>query len=253
MKYRKKLTCLNCDVQGHTFKNCVLPIRSYGIIAYKYEHGEIKYLLIQRKDTIGKTDFIRGKYKINGKIDYNKLTCLVNEMTDIEKVEILSKEKSQIWSDLWLDHNTGIYKNEKFKALKLFDEIDYREILLSSIPSRYNTNEWSFPKGRKNLYESSLECARREFVEETGLNYYEFEMNINNSYIEEFTASDNKKYMHIYYLAEIKQETEVNLLSKDLVFKQEVRDIGFFPFKTAYKLFRDYDTANKETLLSVSI
>ena len=32
----------------------------------------------------------------------------------------------------------------------------------------YKTPEWGFPKGRRNLYEKDLNCALREFSEETG-------------------------------------------------------------------------------------
>jgi hypothetical protein len=142
--------CLNCDIQGHAFKSCTLPIKSYGIIAYKItQKGEKEYLLIQRRDTIGKTDFLRGKYKINGAINFIKLKCLIEEMTDEERQEILNTKKEVLWNKLWLDHETGIFKNEKFKAMKLLNEIDYVEILKSIPESRYNQKEWGFPKGRK--------------------------------------------------------------------------------------------------------
>lgn len=251
--YKKKLICLNCDTQGHTFKNCNFPVRSYGIIAYKKIKGENNFLLIQRKDTIGKTDFIRGKYKLNGVINYSKMMNLIQEMTDEEKYEILNTDKEVLWDNLWLDHSTGIYRNEKLKSMKLFQELDYKELILSTIPSRYKENEWGFPKGRKNLRENGISCAIREFQEETGLNRRDFTINERDTFfVEEFLASDNNVYTHIYYLAEIKEDVEVSVNSKNLIFKQEVKDIGFFPFKQAYKLFRDYDTKKKTILKQVN-
>jgi 8-oxo-dGTP pyrophosphatase MutT (NUDIX family) len=244
--YKKKLICLNCDKRGHAFKNCVLPIRSYGIIAYKEIEGEKKFLLIQRKDTIGKTDFIRGKYKVNGVIDYNKLRCLIEEMTDEEKYEILNTDKELLWKKLWLDHSIGIFRNEKYKAMKMFEEIDYKAMLLESIPSRYTENEWGFPKGRKNLSENGIECATREFLEETGLSKDDFVLRFKSpQLIENFTASDGVSYTHVYYLAQIKSHVDLEIQVKNTIFKQEVKDLGFFSYNKAYKMFRDYDTQKR--------
>jgi 8-oxo-dGTP pyrophosphatase MutT (NUDIX family) len=222
------------------------------VIAYKEIDGVKKYLLIQRKDTIGKTDFIRGKYKVNGIIDYHKLRCLIEEMTDREKYEILNTDKELLWKNLWLDHSIGIFRNEKYKAMKMFEEIDYKTMLLESIPSRYTENEWGFPKGRKNLSETGIECAVREFKEETGLLEKDFVLKFKSpQLIENFTASDGISYTHVYYLAEVKQNVDVTIESKNVIFKQEVKDLGFFEYKTAYKMFRDYDTQKKYILTKI--
>lgn len=250
MSYKRKLICLNCDIQGHAFRNCELPVRSYGIIAYKKSIGkDNEYLLIQRKDTIGKTDFLRGKYKTNGVINYNKLKCLIEEMTDEEKTEILTTPKETLWDNLWLDHNSGIFKNEKFKAMGMFNEIDYRTMLLEAYPSRYSQNEWGFPKGRKNLSEDGLGCAMREFIEETGLSKNDFVIpDITKTFTEEFTASDGVRYTHIYYIAKVRPNVDIKSTYKNTNFKQEVRDLDFFDYKSCYKMFRDYDTEKKHVL-----
>ena len=88
-KYRN-IYCVNCGEKGHVVKDCNGPITSFGIIAFKvveYECDEIhdknnrlleilssvnqessniypktKFLMIQRKDTMGFTDYVRGKY-----------------------------------------------------------------------------------------------------------------------------------------------------------------------------------------------
>ena len=88
--YRKKqnIYCVNCGEKGHIVKECFAPITSYGIISFKInknedddkydkneklnsilrseficdkkeEYPKIKFLMIQRKDTIGYIDFIR--------------------------------------------------------------------------------------------------------------------------------------------------------------------------------------------------
>jgi len=246
------MLCLNCDSEGHQFKNCRQPVRSYGIISYKQTDKGPMYLLIQRKDTIGKTDFIRGKYKTKGRIDFDNLSCLINEMTDKEKQEVLDTDKELLWKKLWLDHNTGLFKNGKAKAMKMFDEIDYREILSCSSPSRYDDNEWGFPKGRKNLFEDAIQCSIREFQEETGLKRRDFVVNPDITFNEEFTASDGRRYLHVYFLAKISPEVEVTIDLKNLLFTQEVKDIGFFDFIKSYRLFRDYDVQKKHVLYRVN-
>jgi ADP-ribose pyrophosphatase YjhB (NUDIX family) len=251
--YKKQMICLNCDIEGHTFKNCSLPIRSYGIIAYRVtKQKTLEYLLIQRKDTIGKIDFMRGKYKIKGVINYNKLKSLIEEMTDEEKYEILNTPKEDIWDNMWLNHNSGIFKNEKYKAMSMFKEIDYKRLIKESIPSRYSENEWGFPKGRKNLSETYMECSRREFKEETGLKDTDFILNENKKFTEEFIASDGLKYIHIYYLAKVNSFINIDQVYKNLIFRQEVKKIGFYEYKTAYKMFRDYDTKKKNVLMQVN-
>lgn len=247
------MICLNCDIEGHTFKNCSLPIRSYGVIAYRAtKEKTLEYLLIQRKDTIGKIDFMRGKYKIKGVINYNKLKSLIEEMTDEEKYEILNTPKEVIWDNMWLNHNSGIFKNEKYKAMNMFKEIDYKRLIKESMPSRYKENEWGFPKGRKNLSETYMECSIREFKEETGLKDKDFILNENKKFTEEFIASDGLKYIHIYYLAKVNSFVNIDQVYKNLIFRQEVKKIGFYKYKTAYKMFRDYDTKKKNVLMQVN-
>jgi len=54
--------CRNCGLNGHIYKNCPHPIISFGIICYKIDGNEIKYLMIQRKDSLSFMEFVRGKY-----------------------------------------------------------------------------------------------------------------------------------------------------------------------------------------------
>ena len=67
----KKIYCGNCGEEGHTYRRCLSPIMSLGVILYKIEDGVTKYLLIQRKDTLGFVEFMRGKYNLEN-LDYIK-------------------------------------------------------------------------------------------------------------------------------------------------------------------------------------
>ena len=62
----KKLQCLNCGFYGHVIKTCNYPITSYGILCYFVENNNnIKYLMIQRKDSLCYIEFMRGYYDVN--------------------------------------------------------------------------------------------------------------------------------------------------------------------------------------------
>ena len=63
--------CRNCGLTGHIYKNCPHPIMSFGVICYKIEDNETKFLMIQRKDSLSFMEFIRGKYELIN-LDYVK-------------------------------------------------------------------------------------------------------------------------------------------------------------------------------------
>ena len=115
MKYKniekqcyKIQSCRNCGLNGHLYKNCPHPIISFGIICYKIENKELKYLMIQRKDSMAFMEFIRGKYEINN-IEYIKQ--LLNNMALSERNKILNNKFDDIWNYLW--QQTDINKNNK--------------------------------------------------------------------------------------------------------------------------------------------
>ena len=64
MNNKKTHYCCNCGKTGHVYRKCMSPIMSLGIILVKLENDVIKYLLIQRRDTLGFVEFMRGKYNL---------------------------------------------------------------------------------------------------------------------------------------------------------------------------------------------
>ena len=59
MSKMNDIFCNNCGKYGHLFHQCKFPITSIGVIVFRYNNeGEIEYLMICRKDSLGYIDFL---------------------------------------------------------------------------------------------------------------------------------------------------------------------------------------------------
>jgi 8-oxo-dGTP pyrophosphatase MutT (NUDIX family) len=223
------------------------------------------FLLIQRKNSLNYVEFIRGKYDINN-LDYLETT--INFLTNEEKEDIINYDFDILWKKLWNyndKHNSVefIESKKKFNLLKtgfyikkneinLFISLD---ILIKDSILSFDKPEWGFPKGRRNSKEKNIECAKREFEEETNLNeqYYNI---LNISPIEEnYTSINLLKYKHIYYIGQIKNNNLINnelLINIDNEFQKiEIGDIRWFKFKDAFDIIRDYYISKKMILFNL--
>jgi len=72
----------------------------------------IEYLLIQRKDSIGFIELIRGKYKLS---DYDYIKRNILGMTQEERDKIISMPFDDLWESLWGPSRDGFhaYRHEK--------------------------------------------------------------------------------------------------------------------------------------------
>lgn len=198
----KQNLCNNCNKLGHYFHQCRLPITSYGIIVYRQNEAKnaFEFLMIRRKDTFGYIDFMRGKYQL---YNVDKIQQLINEMSVEEKNKLQTTPFSSLWQQL-----CGCSKTDESLSLKKFELLtnEENEVKLHTIINNSNTNwvesEWEFPKGRRNYHEKDLDCALREFEEETGYNRADISIVENViPYEEIFIGSNNKSYKHKYFLA----------------------------------------------------
>ena len=118
---RRNIICNNCGQIGHVYKNCFMPRISVGFILYMQCRRSTYFLQIQRKDTIGFIDFVRGKYKLN---DVPYIIKLISIMTHIEQKNLLMKTFDELWNIIWIDNSkkTGIGLGSiKIVPLKLLD------------------------------------------------------------------------------------------------------------------------------------
>jgi ADP-ribose pyrophosphatase YjhB (NUDIX family) len=245
----KNIQCLNCGFYGHTIKSCNYPITSYGIICYKKFNNEIKYLMIQRKDSLCYIEFIRGKYKLN---DIKYLCKLFKFITNTEKNKIFNNTFETLWKDLWKDYDINKFKKEFLQSKRKFDKIkngfvheniniDFSYLLKMSVNKNnlYNQTEWEFPKGRRNLNEHNIKCAIREFEEESGLKKSKIKLINNKSYEEIYIAVNKTRYRHIYYLAKCNCNDSNLFDPNNKTQIKEVKDVKWLTYNSVINNIRN--------------
>lgn len=182
-------------------------------------NDNIQFLMVQRKHSLGYMEFMRGRY-IND--DKESIIHLIEQMSPSEITDISNKDFDYLWNNLWdlnniknkNHHKEYIQSKQKFYQIKL----NYPEIFIEIKPL-YSFNEWGFPKGRRESYESDLVCAIREFEEETGLEETNYTiMEKCKSIRENLTGTNGVYYAHNYFLSIIND----NLAHKD----ESNREIG---------------------------
>ena len=249
---KKSTFCNNCGKSGHLFHQCRLPITSLGLINYRIINNNIEILLIRRKDSLSFVDFIRGKYCVD---NINYIINLFNKMTIHEKNMIKNNNFNYLWNYLWGNDMVNLYQNEekistqKFNKLKegifinnLYFNID---TIISKNEDNYLEPEWGFPKGRRNYQEKDINCAIREFEEETGYKKSDITLINNLLPIEEiFMGSNYKSYKHKYYISKINTNKE----PENYFQTYEISKIEWVNIDNVCKYIREYNIEKKKII-----
>ena len=207
-----------------------------------------KVLLVQRRNTIGLIEFIRGKYDVENP---NYIIKLFNMMTFDEK-RILREYDSfdMLRTVIGLKkefHHHGEYNNSKHKYNTLRDDPRGNQIhsLLDKSYTKWSSPEWGAPKGRRNNKEYDIECAIREFVEETGVKYKNINVYRNIKPLEEIYKGINGViYKHTYFIADIKDTNEshenITYIEKGGYLNSEISNVKCFNLTECQKIIRPY-------------
>ena len=290
MKYRfnrkRNFCCVNCGKEGHVYKECKEPITSFGIIAiqkptsdvqpgligspimkercqkhlknipdsipHPEKDSKILYLMIQRKDTMGYIDFIRGKYPESDNIEKMRiLKIYLQEMTCVERNRLLKFDFDTLWDMVWMNKNSRLYINEYIDAKQKFNRLNIEQ-LLQVTECCWTEQEYGFPKGRKNMHETNLQCARREFDEETGYTQFDIKIISDKTWEEIFIGTNGVTYRHVYFIAEVPCHIVLPKISlSDIQLGGEISNIGWFTFDQCIQMIRPYDVAKKELLMKI--
>ena len=226
------------------------------------EHlDKIKFLIVQRKSSLGYIEFIRGRYDVQ---DYHHIIRLFQQMQQHEIDKISKFNFDELWDDLWqstaklkIHRNDYVQSKEKFEILKnAKNDSDKGNILslsfyVKTIEPEFTDEEWGFPKGRRNFYESNINCSVREFKEETG--YANEQFTLLDSIIplyETFKGTNGINYRHIYYIAILNEPYSSDKIPLPIG-KRDMMEIGaldWVNYSTSIQKIRKYHVAKKEVL-----
>jgi 8-oxo-dGTP pyrophosphatase MutT (NUDIX family) len=121
--------------------------------------------------------------------------------------------------------------------------------LINNCTTTWEETEWEFPKGRRNYQEKDLDCALREFEEETGLSKTEIKVIGNIIPFEEiFLGSNHKSYKHKYFLAYTEKTTD------DLTNYQqtEVSKLDWKTLDECLESIRPYNLEKKQLIININ-
>jgi 8-oxo-dGTP pyrophosphatase MutT (NUDIX family) len=172
---------------------------SYGIIVYTFIQDEIRFLMTLRRDTFCYECVIRGMYNSN-----EMLEDYVSHFTRAEKDRILNYSFDMLWKDLWVSSKRRLFRIEYKKAKdKFFKNMELILNLVRNLTT-FNPEMWEFPKGKMFSEETPVQCALREFEEETNINKKHIQViKQAGTYEDSFEGNDHRKYESVFYVGYI--------------------------------------------------
>ena len=245
--------CNNCGDKGHVFRLCPDPIISCGILFLRgireplqlpSDPKSLSVLMVRRKDSMSYMEFIRGKYDSR---DTEYVKKQLQNMTTHEQLFIQKESFETLWTKLWgnnRDTNSTEYElsESKFKSLDL-------KKLIAEVPSKFVEPEWGFPKGRRMRGETDLECAIREYFEETNIPPEAYTVREDLVFTEVFTGTNNVRYKHIYFVAILKDSKQINLTQKFTSSqRREISNIAWKTLKECKDITRPHYTERKNMI-----
>lgn len=275
--------CSNCGIAGHSYRECQSPVTSFGTILFRVKDHEwsqektlassqhavtglenvyphIEVLLIQRRDSLGFVDLLRGKWSIH---DVEYIRRQLNGMTDHEREKIRTRDFDELWAEMWGTESGDIqYKKDKENSrnkllalregitLDVSGNVATLDTFLNSCSTHWDTPEWGFPKGRRDGSESDLDCALREMREETGLDESDVQIIHNMEPLHEtFFGTNHVHYCHKYFVVYVPDGEQVKYDTSNLHMRREIGNIQWFPLNDALAKIRPDNVEKREVLL----
>jgi len=204
----------------------------------------LSILMVKRKDSMTYMEFIRGKYELE---DTDYIKKLLQNMTISEQITILTQDFEVLWTSLWM-HKHDIHSVEFKHAKEKFDSVRALNIITES-PSTFTEPEWGFPKGRRSKGETDVECAMREFTEETNIPSSSYKLDPNCVFTETFVGTNNVKYKHTYFLGTLLSSKNIDTKqSLTYMQKREISAVDWKSIQACIRITRPHYVERKELL-----
>ena len=278
--------CTNCGKSGHAYRFCLDPVSSYGVLIFRWVgsspswtpqkefcrdsrnsiglvglHAEV--LMIQRKDSLGFMDIMRGKYKL---LEPEYIQKQLHGMTESERNRLLNDDFDKIWHDLWGGdmESSQRYAHDRVNSKAKLSELragftlpSGKKYCLADLlrqePVVYTTPEWGFPKGRRDPYETDIQCAYRELHEETSIEEEDLWKVVNVAPFKEiFYGSNDIHYRHTYYLAQYIGQKTISYDALNPEMTREIGNIAWKGFDEALMLLRPDNVEKRAILLQLA-
>lgn len=245
-----------CDIVNMSTNSGGIDIKEYADIElFSKLKSSVKFLMIQRKHTLGFMEFIRGRYNID---NVDGIIFLFQQMTPTEIKKIKESTFDELWNDIWGSDNKSkpSYQNEytiskdKFNKLQTGNGHLGLNFYVDKVTPNWKFAEWGFPKGRRNIKEDSLPCAIREFKEETNYTDDDFIILDHIKPLEENLVGTNGiNYKHIYYIG-LAASDDIPDIDKN---NNEIGDIDFLTYEDAINIIRQYHIEKQKILTQLYI
>jgi 8-oxo-dGTP pyrophosphatase MutT (NUDIX family) len=239
-----KNICINKYIQKNISCNNKKDLDIYDTIVL----NSIKSLIVRRNYTYNYIHLIKGLYEL----EIETIIKSINLLTVDEYINLTTKTFDELWINV--NGNNNLYEKSKEKFNILINHILPQ--VENKINITYNNPEWGFPKGKKNNNETNIECARREFYEETGLKDDNYII-LDRLYplIENIKGTNDIYYKHVYYIALFNENydtTNIKLTNLNEKFI-EIGDIGIYSLQDSLDMIRDYNYEKKNIINNLKL
>ena len=193
------------------------------------------FLIYQRRDSYEYMDIIKGAYETEARFKE-----LVTRLCIDERDRLIKYNFRELWDDLWVVKSSGVYYNGYELAKTKLET--YKSLIKDIPPSSKKALEppWGFPKGRKsyNVKESGIDCAIREFEEETGIDSSMIKVLNIKPFIEIYKGNNNKLYKTKYFVAKCNsiidiQRMKIDGCIRDSTVTEEASDVRWLRLQEA--------------------
>jgi ADP-ribose pyrophosphatase YjhB (NUDIX family) len=190
-------------------------ITSYGLVLFTIHKNNVYYVTAKRRNSIPYLQVMCGRAR-----DAAELEKYIRLLPTEERKMLLKHDCETLYRDLY-PTDTRRYLQTLGRYRTQFQDMITKHKDILDQAAGCDFVQWEFPKGRRKQYETAVQCAAREFTEETGLT--DFDIIIHNPITSQYVGYDGHYYKSIFFLAytnkkcAIKYKYNPNLISKRYV------------------------------------